>query len=163
MGLAGSSLRSARLCWTHSHVPGSTCMTPRALAAETIALLKPLSCQAIAEASEAGTPLRLATMAMSEGLTRPGGGAGTAAGTTCGTDAAAGLTAKTKNVSEIRTVRMAVNRPRHDASRQPNARDYGALQANSRRWRPPRGRLPPAAGGRAARLPPRARDPTATP
>ena len=42
-------------------------MTPRALALETIALLKPDSCQAIAEASDAGTPLRLATAAMSRG------------------------------------------------------------------------------------------------
>ena len=33
-----------------------TCMIPRALALETMALLLPLSCQAIAEASEAGTP-----------------------------------------------------------------------------------------------------------
>src|SRR5437763_14814789 len=84
MGLAGSSWRRARLCWTHCQVPGRTCMTPRALAAETIPLLKPLSCQAIAEAREAGTPLRLATMAMSDALTRPGVGAGTADGTTAG-------------------------------------------------------------------------------
>ena len=34
-----------------------TCMTPRAFALETISLLKPLSCQPIAAASEAGTPL----------------------------------------------------------------------------------------------------------
>src|SRR3954467_14531461 len=81
MALPGFSWRLARFCWTHSHVPGSTCMTPRALALETIALLKPLSCHAIAEASEAGTPLRPATMAMSEALTRPGVGAG-GAGTT---------------------------------------------------------------------------------
>src|SRR3954453_18333928 len=81
MGLAGSSWRSARFFWTQSHVPGSTCITPRALALETIALLKPLSCHAIAEASEAGTPLRLGTLAMSDALTRPGVGAG-GAGTT---------------------------------------------------------------------------------
>ena len=43
-----------------------TCITPRALALETIALLNPDSCHAIAEASEAGTPLRLATAAMSD-------------------------------------------------------------------------------------------------
>src|SRR4051794_26633394 len=67
--------------WTQSHVPGRTCMTPRALALETIALLNPLSCHAIAEASEAGTPLRLATIAMSAAVTRPGVGSG-AAGTT---------------------------------------------------------------------------------
>src|SRR5712671_1580234 len=84
MGLSGLSWRSARLCWTHCQVPGSTCITPRALAAETIPLLKPLSCQAIAEASEAGTPLRLATIAMSAAVTRPGVGAGDAAGTTAG-------------------------------------------------------------------------------
>src|SRR4051812_11331312 len=36
-------------------------MTPRALAEETIALLKPLSCQAIAAAREGETPCRLAT------------------------------------------------------------------------------------------------------
>src|SRR3954454_11349685 len=84
MGFAGSSLRSARFFWTHAQVPGRTCITPRAFALETIALLKPLSCQAIAEASEAGTPLRLATIAMSEALTRPGVGAGAPAGTTAG-------------------------------------------------------------------------------
>ena len=33
-----------------------TCITPRALALETMALLKPLSCQPIAAASEPGTP-----------------------------------------------------------------------------------------------------------
>ena len=55
------------------------CMTPRALAAEIIALLKPLSCQAIAVASEAGTPLRLATAAMSAALTCVGVAAGEAA------------------------------------------------------------------------------------
>src|SRR3954453_10244020 len=33
-----------------------TCMTPRALAEETMALLKPLSCQAIADASAGETP-----------------------------------------------------------------------------------------------------------
>src|SRR4051812_49835740 len=59
-----------------------TCMTPRAFALETIALLNPLSCQAIAEASEPGTPLRPATVAMSAELTRPGVGAGGAGVTT---------------------------------------------------------------------------------
>ena len=38
----------------------------------------------MAEASEAGTPLRLATMAMSPGVTRPGVGAGGAGATTDG-------------------------------------------------------------------------------
>src|SRR4051812_8236388 len=61
-----------------------TCITPRALALETIELLKPDSCQAIAEASEPGTPLRPATVAMSADETRPGVGAGLAAVTTRG-------------------------------------------------------------------------------
>ena len=38
-----------------------TCMTPRAFAEETIALLKPLSCQAMAAASEGETPCVAAT------------------------------------------------------------------------------------------------------
>src|SRR4051795_10614324 len=58
-----------------------TCMTPRALAAETIALLKPLSCQAIALASEAGTPLAAATERTAEAPTRGGVGSGAAFGT----------------------------------------------------------------------------------
>src|SRR3954464_16043033 len=76
IALLGSSRRSARFFGTQSHVPGSTCITPRALALETMELLKPLSCQAIADARPAGTPLRLATAAMSAALTRPGVGAG---------------------------------------------------------------------------------------
>ena len=40
--------------------PGRICITPRASALETRSLLKPLSCQAIASASEAGTPLAAA-------------------------------------------------------------------------------------------------------
>src|SRR3954469_8372669 len=59
-----------------------TCMTPRALAAETMALLKPLSCQAIALASEAGTPWAAATDCTSEAPTRVGVGSGAAVGTT---------------------------------------------------------------------------------
>src|SRR5882757_7499240 len=80
MGSAGLSWRFARFACTQSQVPGMTCITPRALAAETIELLKPLSCHAIAEASDAGTPLRVATMAMSEEVTRPEVGWGAAAG-----------------------------------------------------------------------------------
>src|SRR5436309_3895563 len=55
-------------------------MTPRALALDTAALLKPLSCQAIALASEAGTPLRAAIWPISEAVTRPGAACGTATG-----------------------------------------------------------------------------------
>src|SRR4051812_50052297 len=64
-----------------------TCMTPRALAAETIALLKPLSCQAIALASEAGTPLAAATDWTAKAPTRGGVGSGAALGVTRGAGA----------------------------------------------------------------------------
>src|SRR4051794_41951491 len=57
-------------------------MTPRALAEETIPLLKPLSCHAIAEASEGETPYCAATDWMSPAPTRVGVGCGPAAGTT---------------------------------------------------------------------------------
>src|SRR3954447_914152 len=57
-----------------------TCMTPRALAAETIALLKPLSCQAIALASEGETPLAAATDWTAVAPTRVGVGSGAALG-----------------------------------------------------------------------------------
>src|SRR3712207_5081159 len=72
-----------------------TCMTPRALALETIELLKPLSCQAIAEASDGETPCAEATLAMSPALTRSGVACGAAAGTTvvagAGASAAGGV------------------------------------------------------------------------
>src|SRR3954462_14159874 len=80
IGEAGSRWRLARFVCTHSHVPGITCMTPRALEAETIALLKPLSCQATAAARSAGTPLRVATALMSAAVTRPDVATGVAAG-----------------------------------------------------------------------------------
>ena len=72
----------ARLRSTKSHVPGITCITPRALAEETIALLKPLSCQAIAAASEGETPFAEATDWMSPAPSRVAVAAGAAAGTT---------------------------------------------------------------------------------
>src|SRR4051794_9792230 len=59
-----------------------TCMTPRAFAPETIALLNPLSCQAIAAASDGETPYCAAIDCTSEALSRAGVGAGAAAGTT---------------------------------------------------------------------------------
>src|SRR4051812_34215687 len=59
-----------------------TCMTPRALALETIALLKPLSCQAMAEASEGETPWALATDWTSAAPRRAAVGRGAALGTT---------------------------------------------------------------------------------
>src|SRR5215218_3802740 len=57
-------------------------MTPRALADDTSALLKPLSCHAIAAASEGETPCAEATDWMSPAPTRVGVGSGAAAGTT---------------------------------------------------------------------------------
>src|SRR3954449_5890274 len=59
-----------------------TCMTPRALAEETMPLLKPLSCQAIAVASEGETPWAAATDCTSEAPTRVLVGSGAAAGMT---------------------------------------------------------------------------------
>src|SRR3954447_6730426 len=57
------------------------CMTPRAFALETIALLKPDSCQAIAFARPAGTPCCAAICAICDELTRSGVGLGAAGGT----------------------------------------------------------------------------------
>src|SRR5687767_3650737 len=65
-----------------SQVPGITCITPRALADETIPLLNPLSCQAIALASEGETPCAAAIWAISPSVTLPGVGLGAASGTT---------------------------------------------------------------------------------
>src|SRR3954454_17334759 len=59
-----------------------TCITPRALAPDTIALLKPLSCQATAAASEGETPYCAAIDWTSAAPRRVGVGAGLAAGTT---------------------------------------------------------------------------------
>ena len=55
---------------------GITCMTPRALAEETIPLLKPLSCHAIAAASEDGTPCCAASEPTCTALSRPAVAAG---------------------------------------------------------------------------------------
>src|SRR3954462_13607069 len=78
-GLSG--LLPARLRFTQSQVPGMICITPRALALDTIELLKPDSCHAIALAMLAGTPCSAATWAISAELTRSGVGLGAAAGT----------------------------------------------------------------------------------
>src|SRR4051794_16771382 len=53
-----------------------TCMIPRALATLTIALLKPLSCQAIAVASDDGAPLAPAIEPICDAVSRPGAPAG---------------------------------------------------------------------------------------
>src|SRR3954447_10020650 len=59
-----------------------TCITPRALAEDTMPLLNPLSCQPIAAASEGETPLAAATDWMVPAPRRVGVGSGGAAGTT---------------------------------------------------------------------------------
>src|SRR5689334_6771551 len=59
-----------------------TCMTPRALAPDTMLLLNPLSCQAMAAASEGETPLAAATDCTVDAPTRAGVGSGAACGTT---------------------------------------------------------------------------------
>ena len=63
-------------------MPGITCITPRALAGETIELLKPLSCHAIAAASEGETPCAEATFWTSVAETCWAVGSGAASGTT---------------------------------------------------------------------------------
>src|SRR3954452_20528862 len=57
-------------------------MTPRAFAPESLALLKPLSCHAIAVASDPGAPCWVAIEPICDALRRPGDAAGGAAGTT---------------------------------------------------------------------------------
>src|SRR3954464_2336358 len=59
-----------------------TCITPRALAEDTIELLNPLSCQAMAAAREGETPCSAATDWTSEAPTRAAVGSGAAFGTT---------------------------------------------------------------------------------
>src|SRR3954465_8536925 len=76
----GSRRVRARFACTHCHVPGRICMTPRALAPDSIALLLPLSCQAIAAASEPGAPCWAAIEPIWPDPWRPGEGAGGAAG-----------------------------------------------------------------------------------
>ena len=58
-----------------------TCMTPRALAGEIIALLKPLSCHAMAAASDDGAPDCAARVPTCPALSRPGEAIGAACGT----------------------------------------------------------------------------------
>ena len=70
-----------------------TCMTPRALAADTAALLKPLSCQATADASEPDTPCCAAIEPISPDVVCVGVGLGAAVGTTAAFGAAVVLLA----------------------------------------------------------------------
>src|SRR6185312_4283958 len=67
-------------CWIQSQVPGRICITPRASALETRSLLNPLSCQAIAAASEAGTPFAAAIEPTCGAVTRSGVGYGGSVG-----------------------------------------------------------------------------------
>src|SRR4051794_5385277 len=77
----GSRCVRERFACTHCHVPGRICMMPRALAPDSIALLLPLSCQAIAAASEPGAPCCAAIEPTWPDVRRPGEAAGGAAGT----------------------------------------------------------------------------------
>src|SRR3954468_998890 len=101
-GLSG--LPPVRLLFTHSHVPGMICMTPRAFALETIALLKPDSCQPIALAMLAGTPCSAAIWAICDELTRSFVGFGAAAGTIVGAGAGFGFAGALAPVGSFRTV-----------------------------------------------------------
>src|SRR3954470_14553040 len=77
----GSRRARERFACTHAHVPGRICMTPRAFAPESIPLLKPLSCHAMAVASDPGAPCGPAIEPICEADKRPGAAAGGAAGT----------------------------------------------------------------------------------
>src|SRR5207248_3816233 len=57
-------------------VPGRICITPRAPAGETAALLNPLSCHPIACASDGGTPWSAAIEPICPAVTRCGVGYG---------------------------------------------------------------------------------------
>ena len=80
-------------------------MTPRALAEETIPLLNPLSCHAIAVASDGETPCWEATDWMSPAPRRVCVGAGPASGTTrwlgSGSEARAGVGAPEGSFSTV--------------------------------------------------------------
>ena len=80
-------------------------MTPRAFAGDTSALLKPLSCHAIAAASDAGAPCCAASALTCSAPSRVGVGTGLASGTTrmdgAGAAAPAGAGAP---VGSLRTV-----------------------------------------------------------
>src|SRR3954454_21299182 len=82
-----------------------TCMTPRALAEETMPLLKPDSCQAIAVASEGETPCWAATDCTSPAPNRVVVGSGAATGTIfwagAGCAARAGAGAPVGNFSTV--------------------------------------------------------------
>src|SRR3954447_169149 len=90
----GSRRGRARLACTHAHVPGRICITPRAFAPDSIALLKPLSCQAIAVARDPGAPCWAAIEPICDALRRPelatGGAAGTTVRAGAGVDAVTG-------------------------------------------------------------------------
>src|SRR3954464_9272393 len=81
-GEAGLRRVRERFACTHCQVPGRICMTPRAFAPESIPLLKPLSCHAIAVASELGAPCWAAIELICDALRRAGVAFGGASGTT---------------------------------------------------------------------------------
>src|SRR5436189_5956752 len=95
MAELGSRVREERFWLIHDQVPGMTCITPRAFALETAPLLKPLSCQAIACASDEETPSSDASWPTCEPLTWLAVGLGAAAGTTRGAGAGAASLALT--------------------------------------------------------------------
>src|SRR3954447_26312693 len=93
-----------------------TCMTPRALAGETMALLNPLSCQAMAAAREGETPWAEATDWMSVADRRSGVGSGAACGTTtvdgAGSEARTGVGAPAGSLRTVPASRgLAGSRP----------------------------------------------------
>src|SRR3954453_12081368 len=99
-----SGFGPARVWFTQSQVPGMICITPRALALDTIALLSPDSCHAIALARPAGTPWAAAISAICDEVTRSGVGLGAASATTTWVGAGAGLDGVGAPVGSLSTV-----------------------------------------------------------
>ena len=85
------------------------CITPRAFALETAPLLKPLSCQAIACASDEETPSSDATWPICEPLTWLAVGLGAATGTTRRAGAGAVALALTAAQAKLKSGRLAVH------------------------------------------------------
>src|SRR5215217_2632251 len=125
-------------------------MTPRALAGETIALLKPLSCHAIAAASEGETPYCDATDWMSAAPSAAGVGTGSACGTTgagAGSDARTGAGAPLGSFSRVPSTSTPAGSSPFIAAM--SAIETPAPAARPESVSPGRTVYPPAAGGAA--------------
>ena len=122
---------------THFQVPGRICITPRAFALETSALLKPDSCHAIALAMLPGTPLAAAIWAICDELTCSGVGLGAAVTTTgagAGVDADAGdLEAVASDDKVVEAVQKEVDAANEEMARVEQIKKFKVLPTD---WEP---------------------------